>query len=320
MEENKNVSKNGWRRVFGKRWFFPAVYLTMAALLLTGVLWYQNLDNQVPQASDETEQDLDLSGQSMKDFEQDAAEVVNQQEVIKMPVAEDLQTEIVTKFFDYDADSADQEKALVLYDNKYYQSNGLDIASADDKAFDVMASLSGTVTEVKEDPILGNVVKLQHENDLETYYASLGEVMVDQGAKVKQGDTIGTAGRNIYGQASGTHVHFELRKAGEPVNPESYFNQPLNDVKAPKQESADEKAKQEDEKSSTESNATEEKSTEEKSTEKEAKQKDSMKEDQTSGTSTDKDDAEEDDSTDKEQPEEDNTTNQTESSAAMANA
>ncbi|WP_026570750.1 M23 family metallopeptidase [Sediminibacillus terrae] len=239
-EENKNVSKNGWKRIFRKKWFFPALYLTMAALLLTGVLWYQSLET--PEQA-ENDSEMDSISENPFDMGEDAEPVLEQQEVIKMPVQEEAQAEIVTKFYDYSADSEDQEKALVLYNNKYYQSTGVDIAAAEGESFDVTASLSGEVVEVKEDPLLGNVVKLSHENEVTTYYASLEEVAVEAGAKVQQGDVIGKAGKNLFGQASGTHVHFELRQGDTPVNPESYFNRQLNELKA---ESAEDSTKESD--------------------------------------------------------------------------
>ncbi|WP_053218125.1 M23 family metallopeptidase [Virgibacillus senegalensis] len=258
-EENKNVSKNGWKRIFRKKWFFPALYLTMAALLLTGVLWYQSLDT--PEQAENEGSQVDNISENPFDMGEEAEPVLEQQEVIKMPVQEEDQSEIVTKFYDYSADSEDQEKALVLYNNKYYQSTGVDIASAEGESFDVTASLSGEVVEVKEDPLLGNVVKLSHENDVTTYYASLEEVAVEAGAKVQQGDVIGTAGKNLFGQASGTHVHFELRQGDTPVNPESYFNRQLNEVKAEssEQESAeDENAAAGEETSTEQDDATDE--------------------------------------------------------------
>ncbi|WP_188456651.1 M23 family metallopeptidase [Virgibacillus oceani] len=224
-EENNGTPKNKWSRIFRKKWFFPAVYLTVAAVLLTVVVWYQNLDNQVQDEAQEQTEDY-----TPNPADQDAETVVGQQELVKMPVESPDKAEIVTKFYDYNADEKDQEAALVLYNNRYYQSTGIDIAQADGEAFDVMASLSGTVTNVKEDPLLGNVVELTHENEVTTYYASLGEVNVKAGDEVKQGEVVGTAGQNLFGKDIGTHVHFELRKDGKEVNPEAFFNQPLSSL------------------------------------------------------------------------------------------
>ncbi|MDY0409474.1 hypothetical protein [Paracerasibacillus soli] len=47
-EENKGTPQNKWSRIYRKRWFFPAVYLVVAALLLTAVIWFQNVGNQMP--------------------------------------------------------------------------------------------------------------------------------------------------------------------------------------------------------------------------------------------------------------------------------
>ncbi|MDL4842472.1 M23 family metallopeptidase [Aquibacillus rhizosphaerae] len=240
-------SKKNEKKIVNRKWFFPALYLTLAALLLSAVLWYQNLDNQIPEANEEPQSQLenDESFGNPSEFDKDSDPVVSQQEIVKMPVAEENQTEIVTKFYDYEAGSEDQEKALVLYDNKYYQSDGVDFASADGENFDVTASLSGTVTEVKEDPLLGNLIKIDHGNDISTYYASLENVLVESGAEVKQGDAIASAGRNLFGQVSGTHVHFQLRKNGEPVNPEDYFNQSMSDVTVSKVEEDSDQSNQE---------------------------------------------------------------------------
>src|SRR5690625_1450663 len=139
---------------------------------------------------------------------------------------------------------------MIRFNNMFYQSTGIDIASADGETFDVKASLSGTVTEVKEDPILGNVVSMTHENGVETYYASLGDIEVKAGSKVKQGETIGTAGKNLFGKDNGTHVHFEIRKNDKEVNPEMFFNQPVSKLDEledqPVQEDQDEEEVEED--------------------------------------------------------------------------
>ncbi|MCT2535103.1 M23 family metallopeptidase [Aquibacillus koreensis] len=310
MEENQNVSKNGWKRIVRKKWFFPAVYLTFAAVLLTGVLWYQNLDNQLPEASDEPNSGVDddqIFGDP-NEFEQDADPVVSQQEVVKMPVAEENQAEIVTKFYDHSADSADQEKALVLFDNKYYQSTGVDIASSDGESFEITASLSGTVTEVKEDPLLGHVIKIDHENDLQTYYASVQDVLVEAGAEVKQGDAIASAGRNLFGQASGVHVHFELRKDGVAINPEDYFNQSVAEVSVPTtEENTSETTEEENTSETPDENANPDASTEEEDASSENEVDDEE------GTDEEEEDSDEG-------AEEDSVEPNTESSAAMANA
>ncbi|WP_337017170.1 M23 family metallopeptidase [Oceanobacillus massiliensis] len=260
-EEFKGGPKNKWSRIYRKKWFFPAVYLTIAALLLSVVVWYQNMDNQVPDATDDQEQSGDYSPVLNDD---EAQTVLDQQELIQMPVVNLDEAEIVTKFFDYNAEQEDRENALVLYNNRFYQSTGVDIAAANAEVFDVVAALSGTVEEVKEDPLLGNVVILSHADEVKTYYASLDEVSVTAGSDLKQGDKVGTAGKNLFGKDNGTHVHFEIRKDGKEMNPETYFNQPVSSLESVSEEAEGDSAVNEesdaaeDAEANEETNATEE--------------------------------------------------------------
>lgn len=63
----------------------------------------------------------------------------------------------------------------------------------------------------------GNVVILRHHGQYATVYAHLKRVAVRRGAKVAQNDTIGSVGQT--GWATGPHLHYEFRIAGEARNP-----------------------------------------------------------------------------------------------------
>src|SRR5690625_553845 len=229
-KENEDVKTSWWRQLFRKRWFFPALYLMIAALLLATIIWYQNVDDQTALNENDA---LEVSDHYLPVHQtgENGEENNENQESFQKPIAEGSDIEIVTKFYDYDADEEAQERALILLDNHYLQSKGIDMTLKDDDApFEVLASLSGTVTKVKNDPILGHVVVISHDNDVETYYSSLGKVTVDENDKVSQGDVIGQAGKSDFGKDYGNHVHFEIRKNNVAYNPEVYFNQPLNEL------------------------------------------------------------------------------------------
>jgi len=244
-EENKNVSKNNWKRILRKKWFFPSVYLVAAALILTGVLWYQNSLTNVEDLA-EDQDNISNESEDIGIDDQPATPVMELNENLNMPLHDRDQAVIKTKFFDYNASAEDRENALILYDNHYYQSNGVSIARENGESFDVLASATGTVTEVKEDPLFGNVVELTHQDGVKTRYMSLGEVLVETGAEINQDDAIGTAGESLMGQASGTHVHFEVWKDGEAVNPQTYFNQPLSNIEKADAESDEKDHPEED--------------------------------------------------------------------------
>lgn len=56
------------------------------------------------------------------------------------------------------------------------QNSGVDYKS--DETFDVVASVSGTVTNITEDTLLGKTVEIKNSNEITTMYQSLGEVIV----------------------------------------------------------------------------------------------------------------------------------------------
>jgi murein DD-endopeptidase MepM/ murein hydrolase activator NlpD len=63
----------------------------------------------------------------------------------------------------------------------------------------------------------GNVVILRHNGQYSTVYGHLSRIMVRRGARVAQNDTIGLVGQT--GWATGPHLHYEFRIAGQARNP-----------------------------------------------------------------------------------------------------
>ena len=63
----------------------------------------------------------------------------------------------------------------------------------------------------------GTHIVLQHEGGLQTVYAHLSAVSVSLGSVVREGDEIGRSGNT--GNSTGAHLHFEVRRAGVPIDP-----------------------------------------------------------------------------------------------------
>ncbi|MCB0764698.1 MAG: M23 family metallopeptidase, partial [Flavobacteriales bacterium] len=70
-------------------------------------------------------------------------------------------------------------------------------------------------------------VIVDHGFDYETLYAHLSELKVRNGQKVKRGDVIGLVGNT--GLSAGPHLHYEVHKGGEAVDPANYY---FNDLDA----------------------------------------------------------------------------------------
>ncbi|MEK4383971.1 M23 family metallopeptidase [Aeribacillus sp. FSL K6-2848] len=224
-EEKKRTSQGSkFQQFFRKKWVFPAIYLVSAAVILTAVLWYQAIRNN--DANDlSTDDGTDVS------YNEDQSVEVNQSvENFKMPAIDPDAVKVVTNFYDFNASEKEQETALVFHNNTYHPNQGIDIASNDGKAFEVIASLSGTVAKAEKDSLLGYVVEIEHENGVKTIYQSLADTKVQVGDKVKQGEIIGQAGKNQFNKDAGVHVHFEIRKDGKAYNPLNYMDEPLTSL------------------------------------------------------------------------------------------
>jgi murein DD-endopeptidase MepM/ murein hydrolase activator NlpD len=88
----------------------------------------------------------------------------------------------------------------------------------------IAAARSGTVTYAGwSNRGYGNLVKIQHSNGDETWYAHQSEIYVTVGQSVKQSDIIGLVGST--GLSTGPHLHFELHEAGQAVDPLAYLSQ-----------------------------------------------------------------------------------------------
>ncbi|WML55239.1 M23 family metallopeptidase [Neobacillus sp. PS3-12] len=187
------------------------------------VLWYQASHNN--DTKKYTYNSSDIAGK-----DNPAVEVNKQMENFQMPVKDAEQVVIEKKFYDFSGKKADQEAALVVYKNTYVPNTGIDIGMKDGKSFDVVAAMGGNVTKVQEDSLLGNVIEIDHGNGVVTQYESVKDMKVKVGDQIDQGQVIAEAGQSLFNEKAGTHVHFEIRKDGVAVNPQNYFNKPLNAV------------------------------------------------------------------------------------------
>lgn len=100
---------------------------------------------------------------------------------------------------------------------------GIDIASGQRSGTAaIKAFRSGVVVDT---PVhgtgLGRHVVIDHGDGLVSYYGHLASTSVRRGQNVKAGDIIGREGRS--GTTTGPHLHFEIRRHDQPINPYSEF-------------------------------------------------------------------------------------------------
>ena len=100
---------------------------------------------------------------------------------------------------------------------------GIDIAMQ--KTDVVKAVADGKVKSIKNDPRYGLTVVIEHQNGFESIYSSLLTAeFITVGEEIKQGSTIATVGNTAtFEIADTTHLHFEMKKDGQNVDPNIYI-------------------------------------------------------------------------------------------------
>jgi len=102
---------------------------------------------------------------------------------------------------------------------------GTDFAS--DYGTPIYVTGDGSVTQAGWENGYGRMITVQHAFGIETRYAHLSQIRVTVGQRVSRGERIGDMGNS--GRSTGTHLHYEVRVGGSPVNPMTYIKA-ANDV------------------------------------------------------------------------------------------
>lgn len=100
-----------------------------------------------------------------------------------------------------------------------HSHRGLDIAAK--TGTPIKAAADGTVTYSGTMSGYGNLLRIDHGNGITTYYGHCSKLYKKEGEKVKAGDVIAAVGNT--GNSTGSHLHFEIRRNGEYLNPAKYI-------------------------------------------------------------------------------------------------
>lgn len=101
--------------------------------------------------------------------------------------------------------------------------NGIDIKA--EKTSIVVSAEMGVIESIKNDPRYGLTVTITHRDGFKTIYSNLlSTEFISEGETVERGQTIATVGESSsFEIADETHLHFEMTKDGEYVNPTIYL-------------------------------------------------------------------------------------------------
>ncbi len=218
-ESNNKNTTGSWKRFLGKKWVFPGVNLAAAALILTFMWWIQGNN----QSTTNTDVGIEISDPS-NDGNGTAPVNAQVEDFYAMPYhLEETRVSVAMDFYDDDATVEERSKAMVNYAGAFKVHTGIDYSIDSKETFDVLAAKSGTVVRSESDPLVGNLVEIEHPDGLVSVYQSLSNVLVNVGDEVSQGQIFAEAGQNVYEKDLGVHLHFELRKDSVAVNPNEYL-------------------------------------------------------------------------------------------------
>lgn len=163
----------------------------------------------------------------------DALEVAALGETVTSPLgSEDIE---VTKYYYSDTVGTDVQTQSFFYypvgQSMYsHESKGMSFKSSNDEVVNVVASLTGTVSSVKDEILKGTIVTIEHANGVETVYTGVYDVKVNVGDEVSQGTVIGTTGLSQLEPEAGNVVHFEIVKDEVKIDPQSAIDKKLSDL------------------------------------------------------------------------------------------
>jgi len=86
----------------------------------------------------------------------------------------------------------------------------------------VVSTGAGTVIAAEYSGGYGNLVEIDHGHGITTRFGHLSKLLVKKGDRVSAGDVIGRAGTT--GRSTGPHVHYEVRRNGQAVDPVHFLN------------------------------------------------------------------------------------------------
>lgn len=134
-----------------------------------------------------------------------------------------VQTAVVADYFVYPLtgeitkDYSDTQLIFSKTYNDWRTHNGIDIKGSFGE--NIHAAGDGKISEVYYDELYGNTIVIDHGNGIYIYYCGLDKVDFKAGQTVHANDTIATLGELPFENLDGVHLHLEVKKDGEYINP-----------------------------------------------------------------------------------------------------
>lgn len=203
-----------------KPFVFPILYISLIFTLVLGLYFTNRLLNE--DVNNSLEDVTYVSNIILNDV----VPVTNIESVFSNPYTVDT-VKISRYYYNLEDDFDKQKESIVLYNNTYMPNTGVDYTN--DETFEIIAIMSGTVIEIKEDEMLGKIVEIRHDNNIISSYAGLSEISVQKGEQVVIGTKIGMSGTSKINENLGNHLHLEIYKDGVNIDPLKVIGNKIGD-------------------------------------------------------------------------------------------
>lgn len=203
------------------------IFIGVLAFVFTAVM----IISSIALKENDTPIDVDKPNPTLTDGGGDVVEPTIPDEVkitFGYPAAEGV--DVIRVYYDMTKSNDVLKTAVIINDNKAYESTGLTYHKSDDEAFSVYAVYDGKVTGISKSDAYGTIVEITHSDNVVTYYSSLASTTLKLNADVKKGEAVGVAGKNVFDDEASVHMTFEVKVNGDYVDPEDTFGLTLEEV------------------------------------------------------------------------------------------
>lgn len=210
-----------------KGYVLPAIYFVVLGVMVVSITF---LSQSLLEKQKMNDEDYNYSKSVFEESENNSTntEVDTTTEIkIVRPYTSDKVT-VTKEFYNKDESVENQEKALIFYENTYMPNTGILYGS--DEKFDVIAILNGTVKEIKEDEILGQMITIECDNKITAVYYTLGEIKVNEGDQITQNQVIATSGTSNIDSSKAESLLFETYIDGVLTNPNNLFDKSISEI------------------------------------------------------------------------------------------
>ena len=205
----------------------PAIYFVVLGVMVVSITF---LSQSLLEKQKMNDEDYNYSTSVFEESENDPAntevDTTNEIKIVR-PYTSDKVT-VTKEFYNKDESTENQEKALIFYENTYMPNTGILYGS--DEKFDVIAILNGTVKEIKEDEILGQMITIECDNKITAVYYTLGEIKVNEGDQITQNQVIATSGTSNIDSSKAESLLFETYIDGVLTNPNNLFDKSISEI------------------------------------------------------------------------------------------